>query len=64
MRLKDKFDEALDLDTDNLIKIECEMIADEYLMEFLDWLHKGQTYAVNKNDIIKLFKEDYEERNN
>ncbi len=41
----------------------CERIADNYLIEFIDWLHAGQTYALRLDDMLKLFKQEHEKRN-
>jgi hypothetical protein len=37
-------------------------IADKYLSDFIQWIGIGD--AVQANDVIKLFKEDYEKRTN
>ena len=42
---------------------KCLQITDEYLLEFITWLHAGQTFALRREDILKIFKEDYEKRN-
>lgn len=70
MKLKNKFKE-LEITvkscvmSDNMMNNsaeKCVEVSDEYLRDFLKWLHSGQTYAIDLNDLIKTFKIDYEKR--
>lgn len=65
MKLKNKFMKA-DRESKSAEDMaeRCEVIADQYLAEFINWLHAGQTYALRLDDMLKIFKEDREKRNN
>jgi hypothetical protein len=65
MKLKQKFRIAdKESKSSEEMANRCEKIANEYLSEFIDWLHAGQTYALKLDDMLKLFKQDYEKRSN
>lgn len=60
MTLKEKFNNALDLDNDKYITYECEQIADEFAIDFAEWLYRyDNTRLPNGNWIIKLGLKPY-----
>lgn len=65
MTLKEKFRRAdkQSSSTEDMVN-RCEKIADEYLSEFIDWLHAGQTYALRLEDTLRIFKNEHEKRSN
>lgn len=60
MTLKDKFDWYLSGGEDCPESIECEQIADDYAIDFAEWLYKwDNTRLPNGNWIIKLGLKPY-----
>lgn len=65
MKLRNKFIKAdRESKSSEDMANRCEVIADEYLSEFINWLHAGQTYALRLDDMLKIFKEDRGEKIN
>lgn len=64
MKLKEKFKKA-DKESESMEDManRCIAITDEVMLDFITWLHSGQTYALKREEILKIFKEDYEKGN-
>jgi len=48
MKLKEKFNNALDLDNDKYIVLECEKVADDFAIGFAEWNSYKYKYLPNK----------------
>jgi hypothetical protein len=65
MILKDKFNEALDLDRDNYIIFECVEIADKLAIDFHQWMRLNDTrenaekyFHYTDKDMLNAFKKE------
>lgn len=65
MTLKEKFNNALDLDRDNYIIFECVEIADSLAIGFAEWLRINDTpenaekwFGYSSKDMLNEFKKE------
>jgi hypothetical protein len=60
MTLKEKFNNALDLDNDKYITYECEEIADEFAIGFADWFfehcYEDQVGYYKAEELLEIYK--------
>jgi len=58
MTLKEKFNNALDLDNDKYITYECEEIADEFAIGFADWVLYGNisSFLDTPEELLEIYK--------
>ncbi len=62
MTLKEKlfnaiFDNAWEFKTENVIP-QCELIADEFAIEFAEWVECSKIYYTPVKELIEMFKKE------
>lgn len=59
MTLKEKFNNALDLDNDKYIILECEKIADEFAIGFAYWCEWRSDRAFKTyEELLEIYKKE------
>ena len=60
MKLKEKFNNALDLDNDKYIILECEKVADDFAIGFAEWIQNNCDEFPKEDQelILKIYKKE------